>query len=29
MYRWFETRIDPYPDRPPERPPETLLAFYR
>ncbi|MBX9590044.1 MAG: ABC transporter ATP-binding protein/permease [Hyphomonadaceae bacterium] len=28
MYRWFETRIDPFPDEPPARPPETLLAFY-
>ena len=28
MYRWFESRIDPFPDDPPARPPETLLAFY-
>ena len=28
MFRWFETRIDAFPDDPPERPPETLLAFY-
>ena len=28
MYRWFETRIDAFPDEPPARPPETLLAFY-
>jgi ATP-binding cassette, subfamily B, multidrug efflux pump len=28
MYRWFETRIDPFPDDPPTRPPETLFAFY-
>jgi ATP-binding cassette, subfamily B, multidrug efflux pump len=28
MYRWFENRIDPFPDDPPSRPPETLLAFY-
>jgi ATP-binding cassette, subfamily B, multidrug efflux pump len=28
MYRWFETRIDPFPDEPPARPPETLWAFY-
>jgi ATP-binding cassette subfamily B multidrug efflux pump len=28
MYRWFESHIDPYPDRAPERPPETLAAFY-
>ena len=28
MFRWFETRIDPFPDVPPDRPPGTLLAFY-
>ena len=28
MYRWFETRIDAFPDEPPARPPETLWAFY-
>ena len=28
MYRWFETRITPFPDETPVRPPETLLAFY-
>jgi ATP-binding cassette, subfamily B, multidrug efflux pump len=28
MFRWFETRIAYYPDVPPARPPETLLAFY-
>ena len=28
MFRWFETRIEAFPDDPPERPPETLLAFY-
>jgi ATP-binding cassette subfamily B multidrug efflux pump len=28
MFRWFETRIDAFPADPPERPPETLLAFY-
>ena len=28
MYRWFETRIDAFPDEHPARPPETLLAFY-
>ena len=28
MYRWFETLIDPFPDEPPARPPEGLLAFY-
>ncbi len=29
MFRWFETRIDPYPDRSPERPPDTMGGFYR
>jgi ATP-binding cassette, subfamily B, multidrug efflux pump len=29
MYRWFETRIDPYPEQAPERPPVTPAAFYR
>ena len=28
MYRWFETRIDAFPDAPPVRPPETLWAYY-
>ena len=28
MYRWFETRIDAFPDAPPVRPPDTLWAFY-
>jgi ATP-binding cassette subfamily B multidrug efflux pump len=28
MFRWFETRLQAFPDDPPERPPETLLAFY-
>jgi ATP-binding cassette subfamily B multidrug efflux pump len=28
MFRWFETRIATFPEMPPERPPETLLAFY-
>jgi ATP-binding cassette, subfamily B, multidrug efflux pump len=28
MFRWFETRIDAFPDEAPTRPPETLLAFY-
>ncbi len=28
MFRWFETRIDAFPDDPPERPPTTLAAFY-
>ena len=28
MFRWFETRIATFPDAPPARPPETLLALY-
>ena len=28
MFRWFETRIDAFPDDPPERPPSGLLDFY-
>jgi ATP-binding cassette subfamily B multidrug efflux pump len=28
MFRWFETRIDCFPNDPPIRPPETLFAFY-
>ncbi|MDX2159471.1 MAG: ABC transporter ATP-binding protein [Hyphomicrobiaceae bacterium] len=28
MFRWFETRIDAFPETAPERPPTTLLAFY-
>jgi len=28
MFRWFENRIAYYPDVPPARPPETLIAFY-
>jgi ATP-binding cassette subfamily B multidrug efflux pump len=28
MFRWFETRIEAFPDEPPARPPDTLLAFY-
>jgi ATP-binding cassette subfamily B multidrug efflux pump len=28
MFRWFESRIATFPDAPPTRPPETLLAFY-
>ena len=28
MFRWFETRIAAFPEDRPERPPETLLAFY-
>jgi ATP-binding cassette subfamily B multidrug efflux pump len=28
MFRWFETRIDAFPDDAPERPPTTLVDFY-
>ncbi|MGI9505691.1 MAG: ABC transporter transmembrane domain-containing protein, partial [Geminicoccaceae bacterium] len=28
MFTWFESLIDPFYDRPIERPPENLLAFY-
>jgi ATP-binding cassette subfamily B multidrug efflux pump len=28
MLRWFETRIDAFPEAAAERPPETLFAFY-
>jgi ATP-binding cassette subfamily B multidrug efflux pump len=28
MFGWFETRIDAFPDEPPARPPDSLLAFY-
>ncbi len=28
MFRWFETRIEAFPDEPPAQPPDTLLAFY-
>jgi ATP-binding cassette, subfamily B, multidrug efflux pump len=28
MFPWFESRIATFPDTPPVRPPETLLAFY-
>ena len=28
MFRWFETRIDAFPDVAPGRPPDRLLAFY-
>lgn len=27
FFSWLETRQDPFPDDPPEKPPETLLAF--
>jgi ATP-binding cassette subfamily B multidrug efflux pump len=28
IFAWAETRIDAFPDTPPERPPDTLAAFY-
>ncbi len=28
MFRWFETRIEAFPEDAPARPPETLFAFY-
>ncbi len=28
MYRWFETRIDAFPDEPPACPPDSLWGFY-
>ncbi|HRD76965.1 MAG TPA: ABC transporter ATP-binding protein, partial [Hyphomicrobiaceae bacterium] len=28
MFRWFETRIDPFPEEPIRQPPATLLAFF-
>jgi len=28
MFRWFETRIDAFPDEAPRQPPNTLAAFY-
>ena len=28
MFRWFETRIDAFPENVPERPPDSLVAFY-
>src|SRR5262245_3486246 len=28
MFRWFETRIEAFPDDPPAQPPDGLLAFY-
>ena len=27
MYRWFESKLNPYPDDPPGRPPAGLIAF--
>jgi ABC-type multidrug transport system fused ATPase/permease subunit len=29
MQRWFESRLDPFPDAPPAQPPATLYAFCR
>ncbi|TYT25301.1 ABC transporter ATP-binding protein [Luteimonas viscosa] len=29
MYRWFESRLDPFPPDPPAQPPRTLYAFCR
>lgn len=29
MLRWFETRLDPFPETPPAQPPATLYAFCR
>ncbi|MDH5832587.1 ABC transporter ATP-binding protein [Luteimonas kalidii] len=29
MYRWFESRLDPFPQDPPAQPPQTLYAFCR
>ncbi len=29
MLRWFERRLDPFPDAPPSQPPATLVAFCR
>ena len=28
MFQWFESRIEAFPDLPPQRPPATLLAYY-
>ncbi|HEU0160225.1 MAG TPA: multidrug ABC transporter ATP-binding protein, partial [Hyphomicrobiaceae bacterium] len=28
MFRWFETRIEAFPEAPLERPPSTLFAYY-
>src|SRR5690606_26011192 len=27
MFRWFEERLNPFPEEPPAEPPRTLLAF--
>ena len=29
MFRWFESRLPPFPDTPPAQPPRTLVAFCR
>ena len=29
MLRWFESRLDPFPDAPPTQPPASLYAFCR
>jgi ATP-binding cassette, subfamily B, multidrug efflux pump len=29
MFRWFETRLDPFPADPPAQPPRSLVAFCR
>src|SRR5690606_5132969 len=29
MYRWFESRLDPFPQDPPAQPPSSLYAFCR
>ena len=29
MFRWFETRLDPFPQDPPAQPPASLYAFCR
>ena len=29
MLRWFESRLDPFPDAPPTQPPTSLYAFCR
>jgi len=28
MFRWFENLIEAFPEDPPAKPPESLLAFY-
>ena len=29
MLRWFESRLDPFPETPPAQPPASLYAFCR